>query len=391
MRVAYFDCFAGASGDMILGALVDAGVSVDLLTEELRRLGLAGWRLRTAQVQRAALRATHLIVEVDPSVRIEHQVEVEEVFARSTLPDAIKTDSLRIFERLFAAEARVHGATRDEVHLHEMGSLDTLVDVVGAVIGLRALDIEAVYVSPLPMSRGTVRTQHGLMPLPAPAVLELLRDVPVRAVGIEAELVTPTGAAILTTLAQGFNWHPSFTISTTGYGAGSRDLPFANVLRVIAGELPGESGVLLEHVTLLETQIDDMPPEWYGHIMDLLFQTGALDVYLTPVQMKKNRPGTLLTVITRPERAEPARMLMLTQTTTLGVRQQQIERFCLPREIVTVATRFGSIQAKVALLPDGSRRVAPEYEACRQVAEQQHVSLWEVYRAVQLASEPETK
>ncbi|MBA3945638.1 MAG: nickel pincer cofactor biosynthesis protein LarC, partial [Herpetosiphonaceae bacterium] len=367
--------------------LVDAGLSVDLLTRELTRLGVAGWQLRSEQVQRAALRATHLVVEVDSSVRLEHQAEVEEVFARSTLPDTIKADSLRIFERLFAAEARVHGATLDEVHLHEMGSLDTLVDIVGAVIGLHALGIEAVYVSPLPMSRGTVRTQHGLMPLPAPAVLELLRDTPVRAVDIEAELVTPTGAAILTTLAQGFNRHPSFTISTTGYGAGSRDLPFANVLRVIAGETVSTSGVAVEQVTLLETQIDDMPPEWYGHVMNLCFQTGALDVYLTPVQMKKNRPGTLLTVITRPERAEQLRMIMLTQTTTLGVRQQQIERFCLPREIVTVTTRFGPIQAKVALLPDGKRRLAPEYEACRQVAEQQQVPLWEVYQAVHTASE----
>ncbi|GAC1638101.1 MAG: nickel pincer cofactor biosynthesis protein LarC [Herpetosiphon sp.] len=386
MQVAYFDCFAGASGDMILGALVDAGLSVEHLRTELAGLDVAGWQMHAEQVQRGALRATHMVVEVDPSVRIERRPDVERVLAAARISDRVKSDARRIFDRLFAAEARVHGAAHDDVHLHEMGSLDTLVDIVGAVIGLQALAIEAIYVSALPMSHGTVKTQHGLLPLPGPAVMELLRGVPVRSVDVESELVTPTGAAILTTLAEAFTWHPQFTVATTGYGAGSRELPFANVLRLTTGNTTAQHGVGVERVTLLETQIDDMPPEWYDHVLRLLLSAGALDVYMTPVQMKKNRPGTLLTVVAQPATAERLRTILLTETTTLGVRQQDVERFSLPRELATFETHFGPLQCKVAHLPDGTRRVAPEYDVCRRVAEQHHVPLWDVYRAVHIAA-----
>lgn len=385
MRIAYFDCFAGASGDMILGAIVDAGIHIDVLQDELRGLNLSGWSLRSEVVERRGLRATKVTVDVDPSVRREYWADVLEQLRTSSFSERVKADSLRIFERLFKAEARVHGASFEDVHLHEMGNIDTLIDVVGAAIGLRALGVEEVFVSAIPAGRGTVRTQHGLIPLPGPAVMELMPGVPMRSVDIEAELVTPTGAAILTTLAKAYDTFPSMKVVVTGYGAGLRDLPFANVLRLMIGETQSTTNVMVERVTLLETQVDDMVPEWYDHAMRRLFAAGALDVYLTPVQMKKNRPGTLMTVVCRPELAEVLSSIVLTETTTIGVRRQDVERFALPREIITVETRFGRIEAKLVELPNSTRRLTPEYEACRRVAEEHGVPLWDVYRAVQSA------
>jgi uncharacterized protein (TIGR00299 family) protein len=266
-----------------------------------------------------------------------------------------------------------------------MGNLDTLIDIVGVVTGLAALGVERVYCGPLPAGRGAVRTAHGLIPLPGPAVMAMMSGVPMRYVDIEAELVTPTGAALLTTLAS-FGAHPPVTVMATGYGAGNKDLPFANVVRLVIGETQAER-LITETVSLLETQIDNMSPEWYDHAVRRLFAQGALDVYLTPIQMKKGRPGTLLSVVCPPVQAEPLSAIILTETMTLGVRRQDMDRYCLPRRILTVETRFGPMPVKVAVLPDGSHRAAPEYEDCRRVAERFGVPLWEVYRAVEAAFE----
>ena len=381
MRIAVFEPFAGASGDMILGALVDAGVGIETLRTGLAQLDVAGWTLDPATVMRRGLRAVQVQVSVDPAVRLVHYADVERVIMDSRLAEPVKRDSLRIFQRIFDAEAHVHGATTETVHLHEMGNLDTLIDIVGAVVGLHALGVERVYCGPLPSGRGTIRTAHGLLPVPGPAVMELMAGAPMRYVDVEGEMVTPTGAAILTTLAEGAAF-PPMTVQATGYGAGTKDFPFANVLRLVVGEVQ-TSELMVERVSLLETQIDNMSPEWYEHAVRRLFEAGALDVYLTPIQMKKGRPGTLLSIVCRPEQAEALSIIVLTETMTLGVRRQDMDRYCLPREVVTVETRFGPLAAKVALLPDGRRRVAPEYEDCRRVAEAQGVPLWEVYRAVE--------
>ncbi len=383
MRIAVVEPFAGASGDMLLGALVDVGVAVETLRAGLAQLGVAGWTLDAVTVIRRGLRATQVQVGVDPATRLAHYADVEWVITASGLAERVKADSLRVFQRIFDAEARVHGATRETVHLHEMGNLDTLIDIVGAVVGLHALGVERVFCGPLPSGRGTIRTAHGLLPVPGPAVMELLKGAPVRYVDVEGEMVTPTGAAILTTVAEGAAF-PPMTVQATGYGAGTRDFPFANVLRLVVGETQA-AGLTAERVSVLETQIDDMSPEWYDYAARRLFDAGALDVYLTPIQMKKGRPGTLLTVVCRPDQAEALSALVLTETMTLGVRRQDLERLCLPRELVTVETRFGPLAAKVAHLPDGRRRVAPEYESCRRAAEAHGVPLWEVYRAVEAA------
>lgn len=385
MRIALFEPFAGASGDMILGALLDAGLGIETLRAGLARLDIGGWAVRGETVERRHLRATKAHVDVDPAVRLAHWADVQQVIEASHLSPHARADSLRIFARLFDAEAHVHGATRETVHLHEMGNLDTLIDVVGAVIGLEALGVERLYCGPLPAGHGTIHTAHGRLPAPGPAVMALMGGAPMRHVDIEAELVTPTGAAILTTLADGFGAYPPLTVSATGYGAGTKDLPFANVLRLIVGETT-EAGLSVERVALLETQIDNMSPEWYGHVTQRLFDAGAFDVYLTPIQMKKGRPGTLLAVVCRPADAEALSGILLAETMTLGVRRQDMDRYCLPREIISVETAFGVVQAKVALLPDGRRRVAPEYEACRRVAEARGVPLWEVYRAAEAAA-----
>ncbi|MFN8497299.1 MAG: nickel pincer cofactor biosynthesis protein LarC [Anaerolineae bacterium] len=387
MRVALVEPFAGASGDMVLGAVVDAGVSVDELTAGLRGLGIGGWSLAATTVRPHGLRATHVEVTVDPAIRLAHWADVEGQITGAALSERVKRDSLRVFRRLFEAEGRVHGMSYDTVHLHEMGNLDTLIDVVGGVIGLERLGVERVFVAAFPAGRGTIRTQHGLLPSPGPAVMALLEGAPMRAVDIEAELVTPTGAAILTTLADGYGAFPTLTVEALGYGAGTRALPFANVLRLVVGaaaDRPAE-GLVEERITLLETQIDDMPPEWYEYVIGRLLATGALDAYMTPVLMKKNRPGVLLTVLCRPERAEEVAGVVLSETTTLGIRRQDVDRLSLPREIVMVETEYGPIAAKVATLPSGLRRAAPEYEACRVVAEARGVPLWQVYRAVERA------
>ncbi|MEO8286178.1 MAG: nickel pincer cofactor biosynthesis protein LarC [Chloroflexota bacterium] len=393
MRTAYFDCFAGASGDMILGALLDAGLDINVLKEQLGLLPLNGWDLDVEQVMRSGLRASKVNVRTNTAVRLAHRSDVEEIIRDSGLSERVKTVSMSIFDRLFEAEARVHGSTPDKVHLHEMGDLDTIIDIVGAVVGLESLGVDAVYVSPLPTGSGTITTQHGLLPLPGPAVMELLRGAPLRRLDIEAELVTPTGAAILTTLAQGYGMHSTMRITASGYGAGTRELPFANVLRVMIGEsanvqdsrtigdMEPVEGIYTEYVTVLETQIDDMPAEWYGYLMPTLLDAGALDVYFTPVQMKKNRPGTLLTVICKPDDANRLSLLVLGESSTLGVRQYNAQRLSLPRTVGTVQTRFGPIQVKVATLPGGKERIAPEYESCLQAAQAHGVALWEVYRA----------
>jgi hypothetical protein len=292
-----------------------------------------------------------------------------------------------IFRRLGEVEASIHGTTPDQVHLHELGGVDTIVDVVGALAGLDALGVEAVYASPLPLGRGFVRGAHGQIPLPAPATLALLKGAPVVGSDLDVELVTPTGAALLSSLAVAFGPIPAMTLTAVGYGAGGRDLSIPNVLRLLLGDQAAPNTAITETLAVLETNIDDLNPEIYDYVMARLFKAGALDVFLSPIQMKKNRPATLLRVLCRPGDADTLTAILFTETSTLGVRRQMVTRHCLARSSHTVETPYGPVRIKIATWGEGQAKAAPEYDDCRRLAESSGVPLREVYRAAERAAE----
>jgi pyridinium-3,5-bisthiocarboxylic acid mononucleotide nickel chelatase len=387
MKIAYFDCIGGASGDMILGALIDAGLGIEMLRERLVALRLNDFELITQRVNKNGFSATKVDVVVAHDVPERHLVEITAIVDASELASSIKLQANAIFGRMAEVEAGIHGTTLDHVHLHELGGVDTIVDVVGCLVGLDALGIEKVYASPLPMGRGFIRGAHGQIPLPAPATVALLKGVPIVGSDIEKELVTPTGAALLSALAAGFGPIPQMTLTAVGYGAGGRDLPVPNVVRLLLGDQGVPAGLGAESVVVLETNIDDLNPQIYDHVMARLFKAGALDVFLTPIQMKKNRPGTLLRVICRPGDSGPLTDILLRETSTLGVRQQIMGRMSLPREFRTVKTPYGDVRIKIASLAGGVRRAAPEYDDCRRLAEETGAPLRDVYRAAERAAE----
>ncbi len=403
MKIAYVDCFSGISGDMFLAALIDAGLPLEVLRAELAKLALPeAFTLEVSETCKGRLRACLLHVDVphlhehahdhEPNHDHDHEHahahqrgwrEIRELIQASPLDEGVKLTSLAIFSRLAAAEGRVHGVPPEEVHFHEVGAVDSIVDIVGAAIGLRLLGIERLYASALPMGSGTVESQHGLLPLPAPATLELLAEAKAPTVPSSArvELVTPTGAAILAALAT-FE-QPPMTVSGRGVGAGQRELPWPNILRLIVGEGAGQSG---GHVAL-ETNIDDMNPQLFAPVMERLFATGALDVYLAPIYMKKNRPGTLLGVIARAQDEPALARLLLEETTTLGVRVHPVARYEAGRESRTVDTEFGPLQVKLKLLEGRVLQAAPEYEDCLRVAQARGVPLARVLSAAAAAGQ----
>jgi uncharacterized protein (TIGR00299 family) protein len=393
MRIVYFDCIAGASGDMILGALLDAGLPEATLREGLAGLGLDDFDLKCHHVLKNGFSATKVDVLVADDVPARHLSEIEAIITKSSLSPGIKERATAIFRRLGEAEAGIHDTSLDQVHLHELGGVDTIVDVVGALVCLEALGIERVYASPLPMGRGFVRGDHGSIPLPAPATLALLTQgaatgegIPLVGVDLEVELVTPTGAVILSSLATAFGPIPPMTLAAVGYGAGGRDLPIPNVLRLLVGERATPDGAIVETLTSLETNVDDLNPEIYDYVMARLFDAGALDVFLSPIQMKKNRPATLVRVLCQPADADALMAILFAETSTLGVRQQLVTRHCLARTTHTVETPYGSVRVKVASLGDGQVKAAPEYEDCRRLAKASGVPLREVYRAAEEAA-----
>ncbi len=383
MRAIYFDCIAGASGDMIIGALIDAGLPVERLREALAAIPLAGYELRADHVSKNGFGATKFDVVVHDHVHGRALSDILELISASELSDAIKTSANAIFTRIGEVEAGIHGVDLASVHLHELGGIDTIVDVVGALCGLQLLGIERVYCSPLPMGRGFVQGAHGQIPLPAPAALALLRGAPIVGSTLAFELVTPTAAALLSSLAI-FGDIPSMMLGSVGYGAGSHDLPIPNLLRVLVGE---EDGLTSESLMLLETNIDDLNPELYEYVMSRLFGARALDVYLTPIQMKKNRPAALLSVLCHPVDVDNLTSILIAETTTLGVRKSVVQRVAVPRWLAKVDTIYGPVQVKVADAGGGRRKAAPEYEACRKIAEEQGVPLRDVYRAAESASQ----
>jgi len=380
-NIAYVDCFAGASGDMLLGALVDAGLELDALRGALAGLALSGWELRAEKVLTGGIAATHLSVITSDRATERRYVELEAILDASQLADDVKQTAARILRRIAEVEARLHNSSIEQVHLHELGGFDTLIDVVGTVAGFKLLGVAEIFVSALPLGRGAVNTRHGVLPLPAPAVAELLRGAPIRSVEIEAELVTPTGAAILTTLARGYADFPPMTLARVGYGAGTRQLPFPNVLRVFIGERAGATDAAVEMLVVLETNIDDMNPQAYEFVFAKLFAAGALDVWLTPIQMKKNRAAATLSVLGAPRDADPLTEILFSETTTLGVRRREVMRHALAREIATVETRFGPVRVKIARHHGRVLRAMPEYDDCRALAEKHHAPFLEVYDA----------
>jgi len=381
MRVAYFDCFSGVSGDMCLGALVSAGWPAAELEALPGRLRLEGVRISIGEARRGPFVATRVEVAVQGKQPHRHLRHVRAMIEAGDLGPEVKAQAIAVFERLADAEAEVHGSTREQVHFHEVGAVDALVDVVGTVAGLKALGVQETYASPLRLGRGAVRSEHGLIPVPAPATAFLLRGAPVEMPDIEAELVTPTGAALLTTLVRHWSSEPSFRLERVGTGAGGRDLKEQpNVLRVMIGESLS-AGLPSRSVAVLETALDDENPQFVAALIPRLLDQGALDAMVVPTVMKKGRPGMMLVVVAEPERARALAELLTGETMALGVRVRLERRYELARRPVEVETPFGTITVKIATLPDGSERAAPEFESVRAAAERAGRPLREVSEA----------
>ncbi|OQB42725.1 MAG: hypothetical protein BWY06_00553 [Candidatus Latescibacteria bacterium ADurb.Bin168] len=444
MRIAFFDCFAGIAGDMTVAALLDAGLDFDYLQAELRKLRVEGYELRRSKTRRHHIAATRFDVilhrqvpyhthatsadfpqhthadhphdhgpddhhaqgtgrghhdpddggpsprERDHSVPLAAHVhrrlsDVVELIQRARFSQGAEKNAISVFKRLAEAEASVHGTDPEEVHFHEVGAVDAIVDVVGTCLGIEAMGIEEVHASAIRTGIGTIRAAHGVMPVPAPGTLELLRGVPIDRTSLPYELVTPTGAAIITTLAKSFACPPVFVPDAIGYGAGSRDTQeIANLLRVEIGRTTGSAGE--ERALVVETTIDDMTPEVYGYVLERLFEAGAKDVYLSPVIMKKNRPGIVVHVLVHPERRERVVSVLFGETSTLGVRISDVVRRVLPRRSETVETPWGPVRVKCAEW-DGRTRTTPEYDDCAAIARARNIPVLEVYEFVRKAAE----
>jgi uncharacterized protein (TIGR00299 family) protein len=381
-RIAYFDCFSGASGDMILGALLDAGLSFGAVKAEVEKLALppGAFSIEARAVRRAGFAATHFVVSLNEPSRRRSLQEVLAIIDQSPLVDDDRRKVRQVFTTLGEVEAKVHGEALDEVELHEVGSVDALVDVTGAVAGLRLLGVEEVYVSPFPLGHGEIEGRHGRLPVPAPATLALIAAAGAPVVdgeGPPSELVTPTGAAILTTL--GTFKRPAMRLQSVGYGAGGRDpADRPNVLRVWLGD----SEIAQSHMRLIETNIDDMNAELFGYVQEELLKAGAADAWFTPIQMKKNRPAVMLSVLCREALETDLVRIILRETSTLGVRVRDVGRYEAEREVFEFESSLGKAAVKVKRLPGEPPRIAPEYEVCRELARRHSLPLAEVYRIV---------
>ncbi len=382
MRLAYLDCASGISGDMTLGALVDAGADLGAISDGVASLGLPGLQIVAAEVKKKGFRATQITIEHEPEHAHRHLHQITDMIDAGALTPPQKELAKRIFTLLGEAEAKVHGTTVRKVHFHEVGAIDSIADIVGAAIGFDSLGVERVVCSPIPTGCGFIEIAHGRVSVPAPATAELLKGVPLAASDVEAELTTPTGAAIVAALAQSFGPVPPMTIEKIGYGAGQRDLESQpNLLRLLVGEAVGVRAS--EQVWVLATNLDDISGEMIGHTCERLLAAGALDVTTTPVQMKKNRPGVTVTVLCAKGEIEKLEAIVFQETGTLGIRRWPVERHTLKREQQTVETDWGPIEGVVAHLDESTRRFSPEYESCRRVAAQRALPLHVVYEAAE--------
>ncbi len=388
MKTIYFDCYSGVSGDMILGALTDLGLDREAWLSNLSGLNLSGWEIEFSRVSRQHLDSQRVEVRHRDPQPERHLSEIEEIINSSRLPDTVKERSLAAFRCLGEAEAKVHGVSIERVHFHEVGAVDAIVDVVGACLALEMLGVDRVYSSPVGVGQGFAQAAHGMMPLPPPATCEILRGAPVRFTGVETELATPTGATLLKTLAT-FSPPPAdLKLVATGYGAGKKVIThLPNVLRALL--LESEPALETDQAILIETNIDNMNPEIYPHVIGRLLEAGAMDAYLIPIIMKKGRPGVVLSALASPDRQSTILDVLYRETSTLGVRMQRVGRFKLPRREVVVQTEFGPVQGKESRW-ENTVRLTPEFEDCRRVALEKNIPLKDVYEAFRRAAEAST-
>ncbi len=386
MRIAYLDCASGISGDMMLGALVDAGVDLTTVQAGIDSLGLPSCRLEVAETKKCGFRALQLTVAHEPEHKHRHLHHIDAMIDGSTLSERQRQFAKKIFLRLAEAEAKVHGTTIQKVHFHEVGAVDSIADIVGSAIAWDLLGVDRIVCSPIPTGTGFVEIAHGRCAIPAPATGELLRGVSLATSTVEGELTTPTGAAIVAALVDEFGPVPAMSIEKIGYGAGQKDFEHPNLLRLLVGEtVSTKSRFASDTITLLETNLDDATGEILGHCATLLWRAGALDVATTALAMKKNRPGVLLQVQCHAKDAEPLATIIFRETTALGLRRSTLDRWILPRECVNVVTPYGEIAGIVAQLPDGGEKFSPEYEACVQAAEKNKVPLSVIEAAARAA------
>lgn len=393
MRIAFLDGASGISGDMFLAALLDAGVAPKQLLGELKKISVGFYEFKRTVAMRRGIAATRVEIRDPGGHEHRHLSQIEKIIGDSGLSETVKERSLRIFRRLGEVEAKLHNQPVEKVHFHEVGALDTILDIVGACVGLELLEIEQLVSSPLNVGGGQVEAAHGTLPVPAPATAELLKEIPVFSSGVEGELVTPTGAAIVSTLATGFGPMPAMKISAIGYGAGEKDFPnHPNVARLFVGETtdveqaqPTTMSEDEELVSVIEANVDDMNPQVYAFFAERALAAGALDVTCTAIQMKKNRPGLLITLLAETDRCDDLARLVFEQTTTIGLRIYQARRKVLMRQVVTVDSAYGPLNVKVAWLDGKVVNVSPEYDDCRRVAEEKGVSLKQVMVAAQAA------
>ncbi len=389
MKLAYFDCFSGISGDMTLGALVDAGLSLDYLREQLRGLDVSGWELSSKKVWKNGMSSTYVKVKTEDQSKHRSLTAILDILEKSKLSPRVRERAAAIFRKLGEAEASVHDVPIEKIHFHEVGAMDAIVDIVGACIGFEALGIDQFTCSPLNVGGGTAKMAHGVLPVPAPATAKLLQGKPTYSNGVQKELVTPTGAAIVATLCTHFGPQPPMSVSAIGYGAGTADLEGQpNVVRIMIGEaaekvVPGFD----EEISVIEVNLDDMNPQIYGYFQEKALAAGALDVYTTPVQMKKNRPGMLLTLLCHPHDTAALMDLIFTETTTFGARTYRAQRRALPRESVNVHTQFGDVRVKISRVNGHIRHATPEFEDCKKLAEQKHIPLQQVIDAAKRSFE----
>ena len=391
MKQAYLDCFSGISGDMFVGALVDLGLPLDRLFAELRKIPLGFYEFKRTRAVRGHLVGTRIEISIPGKQPSRKLGGIAELIVQSALSESVKQRVLEVFNRLAEAEGKLHNMPPTEVHFHEIGAVDSILDIVGTCVGLELLDISALTCSPVNVGSGCVYAAHGSLPLPAPAALELLKDVPIYSSGVEGELVTPTGAALITTLAASFGPIPAMKVERIGYGAGAREIPGQpNLARLLVGQsaevvttrdgFPGD-----EVASVIEANLDDMSPQLYGFFVDQALAAGALDVTCTPIQMKKNRPGILLSVLCAPQTSDALAQLLFEQTTTIGVRIYEVRRKVLDRELISVETPYGAVKVKVARRDGKTLNVAPEYEDCQRLATEKGVPLKQVIIAAQAA------
>ena len=384
MKIAYFDCFSGISGDMTVGALLDAGLKIETLEKELKKLGLTGYQLEVNKVVKKGISATKFKVKIKEEGVERRFKDILIILEKSKLDEEIKNETKKIFFNIAQAESKIHHKDIDKIHFHEIGGLDSIIDITSAVIGIKTLGIEEIHSSALPVGKGFVKCAHGVIPVPVPATLELLKNIPTYSGGIESEMITPTGAGIISTLAKSFGERPLMKIEKIGYGAGEKEFTIPNLLRVSIGEkILNDENIKDDYISdeamLIETNIDDMNPEFYDYIMDKLFSQGALDVFLTPIQMKKNRPAHMLSIIVYEQDLKEILEVLFSESTTLGVRLREIKRLRLGQQNFIAETKYGKIKVKVGIFKGEIKNIAPEYEDCKKMAKQHHVPLKEIY------------